>query len=408
MERSQKLSLLALSSIPLIMTLGNSMLIPILPSMGHQLKVSSFQISLVITVYSVVAIFLIPVAGFLSDRFGRLKVIIPALILTGLGGLLSAIASTWFDHAYLWILVGRFIQGIGAAGSAPIVLPLVGDMFKEESDVSQGLGIIETSNTFGKVLSPLLGSLLAIVVWHLPFWAIPVLCLGSVLMVAFMVKVPKKNKKAPTVQVRAYIKQVKELFGDKGRWLFTTFAIGGVCMFVVFGALFYLSQTAEDQYGIKGIWKGVVLAIPTAALCIASFVTGKLIGSNKTRMKWFNFSGIVIVCAMMLVIAWLGGKSIAMDILYIAIGALGIGIALPCLDALIVEGIEKDVRGTVTSFYSSVRFIGVAAGPPVASIMLAPTAAPFFYLSAGLVGISLLLALFAIKPGKDTKESKAA
>ena len=39
---------------------------------------------------------------------------------------------------------------------------------------------------------------------------------------------------------------------------------------------------------------------------------------------------------------------------------IGIGMALPCLDALITQGIEKEQRGTVTSFYSSMRFIGVA------------------------------------------------
>src|SRR5690625_5777983 len=75
------------------MTLGNSMLIPMLPLMEEQLHISKFQSSLIITVYSVVAIFLIPIAGFLSDRYGRKKVIIPALIVTGIGGFIAGIAS---------------------------------------------------------------------------------------------------------------------------------------------------------------------------------------------------------------------------------------------------------------------------------------------------------------------------
>lgn len=398
MDSFKKRSLLALSSIPLIMTLGNSMLIPILPFMGHHLQVSSFQISLVITVYSVVAIFLIPVAGFLSDRYGRTKVILPCLVLTALGGMLAAIASTWFQHAYLWILIGRFIQGIGAAGSAPIVLPLIGDLFKEETEVSTGLGIIETSNTFGKVVSPLLGSLLALWAWFVPFWAIPVLCACSFAMVIFMVKVPKKEKNSSPPKVSAYIEQIKGLFLQKGRWLYAIFAVGGIAMFIVFGALYYLSQMSEDRYGIVGIWKGIVLAIPTAILCVASFITGKLIGNYKKRMKWFNLSGVVLAIAAMLIISWNSGKNVVTDVLLISIGLLGVGISLPCLDALIVEGLEKQVRGIVTSFYSSVRFIGVAAGPPVASIMMSPTAAPFYVLASGLGVIALFLSLFSIKP----------
>lgn len=73
MESRKKMDLLALASVPLIMTLGNSMLIPVLPVIEKQLKISSMQVSMIITVYSIFAIFLIPIAGYLSDRFGRKK-----------------------------------------------------------------------------------------------------------------------------------------------------------------------------------------------------------------------------------------------------------------------------------------------------------------------------------------------
>ncbi len=73
--------------------------------------------------------------------------------MSGLGAwLFQGLAAYWI------ILAGRFIQGIGAAGAFPIVLPLIGDMFKNEEDVSSSLGIVETSNTMGKVLSPIIGS----------------------------------------------------------------------------------------------------------------------------------------------------------------------------------------------------------------------------------------------------------
>lgn len=70
---NQKWAILSISSIPLVMTLGNSMLIPVLPAMENELSITSFQVSMIITVYSIVAIFLIPIAGFLSDHIGRKK-----------------------------------------------------------------------------------------------------------------------------------------------------------------------------------------------------------------------------------------------------------------------------------------------------------------------------------------------
>src|SRR5699024_11257096 len=86
----------------------------------------------------------IPLAGFLSDRYGRKKVIVPALIITGIGGLIAAIASWQMKDPYALILVGRILQGIGASGAMPIVLPLVGDIFhNDEEEASSTLGIIE-------------------------------------------------------------------------------------------------------------------------------------------------------------------------------------------------------------------------------------------------------------------------
>ena len=71
--KRKKVDLLALASIPLVMTLGNSMLIPVLPMLEEALSITQLQSSLVITIYSIAAIILIPIAGYLSDKFGRKK-----------------------------------------------------------------------------------------------------------------------------------------------------------------------------------------------------------------------------------------------------------------------------------------------------------------------------------------------
>src|SRR5699024_12429097 len=99
-----------------------------------------------------------PLAGYLSDRFGRKKVIIPALILTGIGGLIAGLASWKMDQAYSMSLLGRILQGIGASVAMPMVLPLVGDLFQRESVAGALLGIIETGNAAGKALRPVKGA----------------------------------------------------------------------------------------------------------------------------------------------------------------------------------------------------------------------------------------------------------
>ncbi|SDF78033.1 MFS transporter, ACDE family, multidrug resistance protein [Fontibacillus panacisegetis] len=392
---NKKGDMFALASIPLIMTLGNSMLIPILPEIARELKISSLQVSMLITVYAVVAILLIPVAGYLSDKFGRKVVIIPSLIIAGIGGGVSGAASWLMDGTgvYWIILAGRFLQGIGAAGAFPIVLPLVGDMFDDEKQISHSLGIIETSNTFGKVLSPIFGALLGTWIWYMPFLAIPVLCLISLLLVSFLVQEPERKA---SLALKEFIHSVKEVFKEKGRWLYAIFAIGGICMFLLFGVLFYLSETLEKKHHLDGIVKGLVLAIPLAALCLASYFTGKKIGKNKLLMKWCGVIGLVMSSAALFGISFFNN-------IYYVIGCLivcgiGIGTVLPSSDALITEGIEKGLRGTVTSIYSSMRFIGVSLGPPIMSLLMGAGHMTMFISFACVSIVAVVLLLLMVQP----------
>lgn len=393
-------AIISLASVPLIMTLGNSMLIPILPIMEEKLEITKLESSYIITVYSIVAILCIPIAGYLSDRYGRKKIIVPALILTGIGGLIAGLASWKMDHAFSVILIGRILQGIGASGAMPIVLPLVGDMFRREDEASTTLGIIETSNTIGKVLSPILGSALTAIIWFLPFFSIPVFCAVSVLMIIFLIK-EKRNQSEEPMPFKKYWGLIQDVFREHKRWLIAIFIIGATLMFILFGFLFYLSSILEDKFHFDGIIKGLLLAIPLLALSIAAYVTGKKIEDRLKLMKWITFIGIVLAGCSVAVISF-ADHFIYLIIIFLICGT-GIGMALPCMDALITESIDKSIRGAITSIYSSMRFIGVAAGPPVIALLMKKD---IFWMAAILTVFALgagFLAFRNIDPEDDKR-----
>ncbi|MFT9597650.1 MFS transporter [Mesobacillus sp.] len=393
---NQKWAIVSIASIPLVMTLGNSMLIPVLPVMEKKMGISAFQSSLIITVYSIVAIFLIPLAGYLSDHIGRKKVIIPSLIITGIGGTISGWASWQMNDGYWVVLIGRALQGVGAAGAFPIVLPLVGDMFKNDDEVSGALGEIETANTLGKVLSPVLGSFLAGIIWFIPFFSIPVFCALSIIMMIFLVKSPKKKQEP--LPFKDFIKKIKLIFTENGRWLYAIFFIGAIVMFVLFGVLFYLSDILENKYGIKDLKKGLVLALPLGALCLSSFITGKVIKKNMVLMKWITFSSLVLLGVAVALLSF--SRELWFLISMFLVAGIGIGASLPPLDALITESIEKEERGTITSIYSSMRFIGVAAGPPIIALMMKNSNKLMFIILTTLSIAAALATFLAIKPDK--------
>lgn len=394
--------IVSLTSIPLIMTLGNSMLIPVLPILEDKVGITSFQSSMIITSYSVAAIFLIPVAGYLSDRLGRKIVILPSLILALIGGLIAGFASWKMDDPYAIIIAGRIIQGIGAAGAMPIVLPLVGDLYQDDDEkISSTLGIIETSNTFGKVLSPILGSLFAAFLWFLPFFSISALSLISIMLIFFFVKAPKDDDEP--LKFKEFLRNTKKVFKEEGKWLYTVFLNGILVMLILFSMLFFLSENLEKVHDIKGIKKGFVLAIPLLLLCIASFISGRKIKGNLGRIKKIIIASLI---AMSVSIVFVGftSKRLILLLVVTSIAGIAIGALLPALDTIITDNIRKELRGTVSSFYSSARFIGVAAGPPIMSLAM-KNYLNASYITAGVLGFILLFVVLKFIKVEDIEKT---
>ncbi|REJ07457.1 MFS transporter [Halobacillus trueperi] len=396
-----------MASIPLVMTLGNSMLIPVLPIFEKKVGITSFQSSTIITSYSVAAIILIPVAGYLSDRFGRKLIILPSLVLAFIGGLIAGFSSWKLEDPFLWITIGRILQGMGAAGATPIILPLVGDLYKDDDEkASSCLGIIETSNTFGKVLSPILGSLFAVFLWFLPFFSISFFSLISIVLVFFFIKVPKGKEEKPQ-PFKQFLKKTKKIFKQEGKWLYPVFLLGAYAMLVLFAVLFFMSDILEKTHNIEGVKKGFVLAIPLFTLCVSAFVTGKKIKGDTTVMKWVLVIALIMVSASVIFVGYVNEKLFLLLVVTSILGT-AIGGMLPTLDALITEGIEKEERGTITSFYSSSRFIGVAAGPPLMSLLMKEYLNISYIASGALGGLLLLIVLVLIKPEKSGDQTKTA
>lgn len=394
--KGQLWEFIALASIPVVLVLGNSMLIPILPDMKQHLGISQFQSSLIITLFSITAGLFIPIAGYLSDRFSRKAVMIPSLIVYGGAGILAGMGAVW--NSYTIVIISRAIQGLGAAGTAPIAMALVGDMYKGGTE-SKALGLIEAANGGGKVLSPIIGALLALIVWYAAFFAFPIFCFLSLIAVIWLIKEPKKQKQAQ--KLGDYIHALGQIFKQKGRWLITSFFAGSLALFILFGVLFYLSDILEKKpYSIDGVPKGLVLAIPLLGMVITSYTTGSLIKKNGLLMRILMNVGLVTISAALALTIFFY-YNIYVFIGLLTLSSIGTGLLLPCLNTIITGSVSKGERGMITSLYSSLRFFGVALGPPLFGWMMGYSHQVIFISVSVLSFITLGLVFFLIKPDKQ-------
>ena len=79
---------------------------------------------------------------------------------------------------------------------------------------------------------------------------------------------------------------------------------------------------------------------------------------------------------------------------------LGTGAVLPSLNTLITSSAPTSERGLVTCLYGTVRFFGVAIGPPLFGLIDHYGQAPIFWVTAALILLAFLLTFFLINPQK--------
>lgn len=397
MQSKNRLALTAMASVPFIMVLGNSMLIPVLPLIKKVLHISQFQVSLMITLFSVPAGLVIPFAGLLSDRIGRKKIIVPALLVYGLGGVIASAAALLMPHPYPVILAGRVVQGIGAAGTAPVVMALAGDIFttRERSKV---LGIIEAANGLGKVVSPILGSLIGLLAWYGAFFVFPVLCLPAAAAMWIIVKEPETTGSQQPIS--DYFKSVGKIFQNKAAFLLTAFLAGSLALLILFGILFYLSDFLETKYSLFNSRKGLVLAIPVLAMSSTSLLTGQFIQKKFGLMKILVIIGLALIAIALIVIPFF--HNVFPFVGFMSLLGVGVGLVLPCLNTLITGSASTDERGMVTSLYGGVRFFGVAIGPPIFGWLTKYGPYIMFWTTAGAALLTAILAAFLL-PAKINK-----
>ncbi|MBD1378905.1 MFS transporter [Metabacillus arenae] len=398
MSKTRILTIL-IGMLPLLMVLGNSMLIPILPEFEEALSLTSAQTSLMLSIFSIPAALVIPFVGFLSDRFGRKRLIIISLLFIMIGGILCIFSGLMkYPEGYYLLLTGRFIQGLGTGGTTPLAMALIGDLFEGEQR-SKELGILEVFNGAAKVVAPIIGALLALLTWYSPFFVFPII--GCLTLIGITMFVKTASAGISRQSLPGYLSGIRRVIGREKNWLFSTYFYGGTGMFLLFGMLYYLSYLIQQTYHIDGFFKGFVFSFPLGALTISSYWTGKQIKTDHLIIKKLMLIGSGLLCLAFFFLLFF--HTVPPLLFFVTIGFGGLGFILPCINTLITSSVDDAERGFVVGVYGVARFTGVALGPIVFSSWMSDSGSMFIYMYIILVFAQITYWWSQYHTGKATK-----
>jgi MFS family permease len=144
------MTLAILSSLGIIAMSAETMILPAIPDFIEDLDISYEDSSWILAAFLVIGAVMTPIAGRLSDIYGKKKMLLIILGVYTLGLLLGALATNFFS-----IVIARAIQGIGIS-MFPISFGIIRDKFPPEK-LAIAQGIFSSTLSGGAVIGLILG-----------------------------------------------------------------------------------------------------------------------------------------------------------------------------------------------------------------------------------------------------------
>ncbi|HEV8387066.1 MAG TPA: MFS transporter [Nitrososphaera sp.] len=180
--RQAWLTLAILSSTLLTVFFSETMLLPALPEIIRDFSISYGTAAWIFSAYLIVAAVMTPVAGRLSDLYGKKKV-----LLTLLAIYIAGLTAGGFADNISVLLATRIVQGVGLA-AVPAAFSLLRDTFPP-AKLPLAIGVFGSAYSAGSVVGLLAGaSIIQNFGWHSTFLAIVPFSALVTLMIAKFVK----------------------------------------------------------------------------------------------------------------------------------------------------------------------------------------------------------------------------
>ena len=342
MQASERRSVLVVALIAVIRMFGLFALLPVLSLYAAELRhATPLLIGLAVGGYGLTqAGFQIPL-GALSDRIGRIPVILLGLAIFAAGSMLAATSDSIYG-----VIAGRLLQGAGAISAT--LTALIADATRDEvrtrSMAAMGVGI-GMSFMLAMIAGPLIAAKFGV---QALFWTAAGLSALAAAMLGLLPEIPKPKTRESWSLLPA-------LRADLLKVDFYFFLLHTI-MTATFVALPFL-LTQKLGMGLTDHWK-----IYVGALLASLLITVPMILKDHHQGRSYLIAiAVVMILVAELVLAFIGVAVVPVFIALIVYFA-GFNFLESGLPARLSTMADEDVRGASLGVFSTAQFLGAFTG----------------------------------------------
>lgn len=366
-------------AVTLIAVLGVSSLTPAFPEISRALGVSSRQVGLLISVFTVPGVVLAPVLGVLADRWGRKRVLVPSLLLFAVAGSASALA-----RDFQLLLALRFLQGVGGAALGALNLAILSDLYTGHARTT-AMGYNSSVLSVGTASYPAIGGALAGIAWYAPF-LLPLLALPVAFLVAF-----RLETREPTLEIGLRQHLAETMAAARDRKVISAFVASTFVFIVIFGPyLTFVPILMDRRFAASPLTIGLLFSLGS----LSSAVAAARLGQVQRRVPETRLVALGLVAYAVV----MTGIALARDPWIVALAAVLFGAAngmsIPSLFTWLMGLVSDEHRAAILAVNASVLRLGQTLGPLIGSglLVLGGFDAVFLGIAALSVGMAVYMA----------------
>jgi MFS transporter, DHA1 family, tetracycline resistance protein len=378
----------------LVDMIGYGIVVPLLPFYAGPYASGAALVGLLGSLYAAMQFASGPFLGGLSDRHGRRPVLLLCLLGTSLAYLLLGLAQTLTSLLVAVVLAGA-VSGTLATAQAYIA-----DSTTKE-DRARGLGMIGAAFGLGLVAGPAVGGLLSLHSLSAPALFASVLALTNCAFGYLTVPeshAPRLRKKVPLLRLDPISQLARILEMRNVRVLLVAVLLLNLALA---GLVNNFPLFSQARFG----WGTTSNAFFFAFVGVCAVVTqGFLIGRLQPRFGESSLllGGLALVSLNLLLVSLVPSGVLLYPI--VGILALGMGLAIPSLTALISNRTPAEAQGRLMGGLQAILSLAMILGPATAGLAFDHLGIPAPYLIGGALSVlALVVSAADLLPGRKAR-----